>query len=132
MTCFIFFDFGVFLLKISYLLQLKSFLAFMDRSKFFIFQISLQFHRIYFYFHWSIFFLFQISLQFHLICFYFRWSIFSIYQILLQFHHIFFIPVGVHSLFFKFYSNPPHLFLFPLEYIFLSLTNCSKSHIPPA
>ena len=57
MTCFIFFYFGVFLLTISYLLQLKSFLVFMDRSKFFLFQISLQFHLICFYFRWSILFI---------------------------------------------------------------------------
>ena len=74
MTCFIFFYFGVFLLTISYLPQLKSFLVFMDRSKFF---------------------LFQILLQFHLICFYFRWSIFSIFQILPQFTSSVFISAGV-------------------------------------
>lgn len=84
------FDFGVFLLKISYLLQLKPFLVFMDRSKFFIFSNSLQFHHICFYSHWSIIFIFEILLQ----------SITSV-----------FIPFGVY---------------------FLSLTNCSKSHILPA
>lgn len=90
MTCLAFFDFGVFLLKISYLLQLKPFLVFMDRSIIFIFSNSLQFHRICFYSHWSIIFIFQILLQ----------SITSV-----------FIPFGVY---------------------FLSLTNCSKSHILPA
>ena len=110
MTCFAFFDFGVSLLKISYLLQSKSFLVFTDRSKFVIFSNStpIPSHLFLFPLEYilhifkfcsnsitSVFIpvgvhssYFQILLQFHHICFYSRWSTFSIFQISLQFHHI--------------------------------------------
>ena len=108
MTCFDFFDFGVFPLKISYLLQLKSFLVFTDRSKFFIFSNSTPIP--------SHLFLFPLEYILY----------FSNFTPIPS--HLFLFPLEYILYFSNFTPIPSHLFLFPLEYI-LHFSNSTP--IPP-